>query len=101
MHLHNSVSFSTTRAPPPQTIFPYTTLFRSPPRQASPGLREQSERGARQASRAVRAAPRGSARTARDACRAPRSEDRKSTRLNASHLGISYAVFCLKKKIIE
>src|SRR5205814_9757546 len=31
----------------------------------------------------------------------PRRSDRKSTRLNSSHLGISYAVFCLKKKIIE
>src|ERR1035438_10686609 len=32
--------------------------------------------------------------------RRPRPSDRKSTRLNSSHLGISYAVFCLKKKIV-
>src|SRR5262245_65040386 len=64
------------RRPPRSTLFPYTTLFRS--------------------SRLARAAPgrpRCSSTAASWACR-----DRKSTRLNSSHLGISYAVFCLKKK---
>src|SRR5262245_65088725 len=63
------------RRPPRSTLFPYTTLFRS---------------GAGSApARSGRGRPRG-----RD--QPPR--DRKSTRLNSSHLGISYAVFCLKKK---
>src|SRR5471030_3482923 len=61
------------RRPPRSTLFPYTTLFRSP------GL----HRG--------RAHLRGGQRRRR-------VQDRKSTRLNSSHLGISYAVFCLKKK---
>src|SRR2546426_8326237 len=89
------------RLPPRSTLFPYTTLFRSalpmfnfehrfenldtnvldvgppcPPRGGHAG------RGARD----------------RDASRAAAPGDRKSTRLNSSHLVISYAVFCLKKK---
>src|SRR6185503_14592335 len=64
------------RRPPRSTLFPYTTLFRSPPR-ARPG----------------EAAPHA------PPARPPtRSGDRKSTRLNSSHGYISYAVFCLKKK---
>src|SRR3989454_7045911 len=67
------------RRPPRSTLFPYTTLFRSP---KSPPLwtvvtSTQSTRG----SNAY-----------------VTSGDRKSTRLNSSHLVISYAVFCLKKK---
>src|ERR1035441_2691551 len=61
--------------PPRSTLFPYTTLFRSGERRWRPH-RHRS----------------GHARKAR------RQSDRKSTRLNSSHLGISYAVFCLKKK---
>src|SRR6266850_6730125 len=61
------------RRPPRSTLFPYTTLFRSWPRRSLP-LRWRSRR-----------------------CRSP-APDRKSTRLNSSHLVISYAVFCLKKK---
>src|SRR5256885_7232186 len=64
------------RRPPRSTLFPYTTLFRSHER-AVPAGRHPQRRG--------RAAV-GEAR------------DRKSTRLNSSHLVISYAVFCLKKK---
>src|SRR5215469_17082909 len=65
------------RRPPRSTLFPYTTLFRSCP--------------------AAGSAPpcawrRCMARVARSAA------DRKSTRLNSSHVEISYAVFCLKKK---
>src|SRR5262245_65398549 len=63
------------------TPFPYTTLFRS----TLHAERIEREIGA------LDAAPRGAASSA------PIS-DRKSTRLNSSHLGISYAVFCLKKK---
>src|SRR5882724_11462510 len=64
-----------TRRPPRSTLFPYPTLFRSRPRS-------------------------GRCRHARG-LKSPRrlqTRDRKSTRLNSSHLGISYAVFCLKKK---
>src|SRR5258705_3045348 len=83
------------RRPPRSTLFPYTTLFRSfrteayanptsvafnspapPPPTGGPvslDLRNQKDTG-------------------------PPVGDRKSTRLNSSHLGISYAVFCLKKK---
>src|SRR5262245_65122052 len=65
------------RRPPRSTLFPYTTLFRSGP--------ARHHRGG------------GPARS--DGAGAdPAGPDRKSTRLNSSHLGISYAVFCLKKK---
>src|SRR5689334_23893046 len=74
------------RRPPRSTLFPYTTLFRSARRRA------RERRDAR-----VRAALL-QRRLARDA-RARRRADRKSTRLNSSHSSISYAVFCLKKKI--
>src|SRR6266576_5358651 len=60
------------RRPPRSTLFPYTTLFRSPPCSRWSGCcswRPRSTAG-----------------------------DRKSTRLNSSHVEISYAVFCLKKK---
>src|SRR3712207_8014380 len=80
------------RRPPRSTLFPYTTLFRSPhPARArgngavrgndrAPGRRRVHHRCGRtvQSTRAGR--------------------DRKSTRLNSSHANISYAVFCLKKK---
>src|SRR5215471_7714846 len=65
------------RRPPRSTLFPYTTLFRSRRRGRSP-----------------RRPPRGTRHG-----RAP--PDRKSTRLNSSHVEISYAVFCLKKKKTE
>src|SRR5256885_3167729 len=68
------------RRPPRSTLFPYTTLFRS----LGNGL--GTDRGAVQRVRRV-------AERDREQCR-----DRKSTRLNSSHLVISYAVFCLKKK---
>src|SRR5436309_11743276 len=67
------------RRPPRSTLFPYTTLFRSvwcnissiSTAQVSPFTRKYST---------------------------SRAKDRKSTRLNSSHVKISYAVFCLKKK---
>src|SRR2546422_8286186 len=64
------------RRPPRSTLFPYTTLFRSP-------------------ARAVRSA---AAVAHREPGLTPPRGDRKSTRLNSSHGYISYAVFCLKKK---
>src|SRR2546426_7784830 len=70
------------RRPPRSTLFPYTTLFRSP--DDGPGA-ERIAAGGQAALRASQQAR-------------PHGIDRKSTRLNSSHLVISYAVFCLKKK---
>src|SRR5256885_12767726 len=79
------------RRPPRSTLFPYTTLFRSDPGSnangAAPGitgnwLRERFQ---------ISSWP-------GTAYNAVAQADRKSTRLNSSHLVISYAVFCLKKK---
>src|SRR2546426_8171890 len=83
------------RRPPRSTLFPYTTLFRS--------LRardhERNHRGAEGAVPQL-AVPHPIARRGERLVVADegRPIDRKSTRLNSSHLVISYAVFCLKKK---
>src|SRR5437899_6106684 len=69
------------------TLFPYTTLFRSISGQVD-GRRVQLGNAALLADSSIEAGSVG--------VRA--QGDRKSTRLNSSHLGISYAVFCLKKK---
>src|SRR5256885_4353985 len=74
------------RRPPRSTLFPYTTLFRSEPNQVrfvivGIGLNVNQEKFP------------GELATLATSLR-----DRKSTRLNSSHLVISYAVFCLKKK---
>src|SRR5204863_7601641 len=68
------IFFLMIRRPPRSTLFPYTTLFRScePPRRSRESRFAEPSPGAPQ--------------------------DRKSTRLNSSHVEISYAVFCLKKK---
>src|SRR2546430_10782125 len=77
------------RRPPRSTLFPYTTLFRSPV-----GIPERGQfRRVRDVESAQHAAL-GHALDLGDG----RLEDRKSTRLNSSHSQISYAVFCLKKK---
>src|SRR2546426_11990544 len=81
------------RRPPRSTLFPYTTLFRS--RWAQP-RGEPGRRRPRYRSR--RAAPRRRDAGLCPAWRFATTRDRKSTRLNSSHLVISYAVFCLKKK---
>src|SRR5689334_24157295 len=91
--------------PPSSTLFPYTTLFRSrtrrrraddrpagpehdgvPARRRAPAV---PDRGGRRDLGGRRVRDRG----------LPRQRDRKSTRLNSSHSSISYAVFCLKKKM--
>src|SRR3712207_8399324 len=89
------------RRPPRSTLFPYTTLFRSLV------LRLQPDRILVQVAVVADLVPGGDDRADRvrvglggvtgdeEGCR----EDRKSTRLNSSHANISYAVFCLKKKI--
>src|SRR5256885_14661646 len=83
------------RRPPRSTLFPYTTLFRSG-RGGRARPRGRADGGAaapvRPGPGPVRAHPR------RHAAGQPAGQDRKSTRLNSSHLVISYAVFCLKKK---
>src|SRR5690242_20937569 len=97
------------RRPPTSTLFPYTTLFRSVERGGRERRREQGQPD--QSAGETRAhghdpslfncrvkkrldvllVERGLAET----------RDRKSTRLNSSHMSISYAVFCLKKKKAE
>src|SRR5207253_9467925 len=88
--------------PPTFTLFPYTTLFRSPgafhflvPVLTEPELTGRERRGLHEVDEAI----------GRDAEPRPADRfvnlmeaDRKSTRLNSSHVAISYAVFCLKKK---
>src|SRR2546426_7499057 len=85
------------RRPPRSTLFPYTTLFRS--RLAGqPIIRVEREHAAQRECEPApgrrEPAPRAQVTSANDHLQ----EDRKSTRLNSSHLVISYAVFCLKKK---
>src|SRR5207253_11257268 len=75
--------------PPTPTLFPYTTLFRSP---ASPTPPRGETRGGDPGA----GPPRVEIVSVKDELVAP--IDRKSTRLNSSHVAISYAVFCLKKK---
>src|SRR5437899_6408107 len=67
------------RRPPRFTLFPYTTLFRSGADLGDDAAEPRHDGGQHRQPRLM-------------------AGDRKSTRLNSSHLGISYAVFCLKKK---
>src|SRR2546426_8393764 len=90
------------RRPPRSTLFPYTTLFRSLRRPAE-GDGAAQRRGPRLGSRPASHHSHSSRDRAQGALLRPRQNsrdrgDRKSTRLNSSHLVISYAVFCLKKK---
>src|SRR2546430_6158371 len=92
------------RRPPRSTLFPYTTLFRSPGGIAHLGVPWRAASAAVAGHPAYERWP----RTGRRLCAVSRSVplvsapegpvDRKSTRLNSSHSQISYAVFCLKKK---
>src|SRR5258705_2853442 len=91
------------RRPPRSTLFPYTTLFRSRVRRGKGTIaaaRGKEGSGADAGQPAVGSALHGfNPDTDGQADRrAAARRDRKSTRLNSSHLGISYAVFCLKKK---
>src|SRR5438477_8456728 len=82
--------------PPRSTLFPYTTLFRSEVHQA--GAADQAhDRGDAGLDPPEEDAP-GSAGFLVGHVRPSLTVDRKSTRLNSSHMSISYAVFCLKKK---
>src|SRR5216684_6747947 len=81
--ISSSFFFLMIRRPPRSTLFPYTTLFRSPARLATPELQTLLPEPLAAEWNAVVVG---------------RDGDRKSTRLNSSHGYISYAVFCLKKK---
>src|SRR5690242_21433011 len=91
-----------TRRPPSSTLFPYTTLFRSAvifvsPCQALCVSRSLSRGGSAALFCAVVQPP---PPWWWPPPLSPPPPDRKSTRLNSSHMSISYAVFCLKKKIL-
>src|SRR3712207_7202548 len=79
------------RRPPRSTLFPYTTLFRSLPEQAT--VIRAAARHLLDGNLALDKTTEAGESKARET-----AEDRKSTRLNSSHANISYAVFCLKKK---
>src|SRR3712207_7348414 len=97
------------RGPPTSTLFPYTTLFRSPEAHRVRSLRGRLTLGVTLVLAAVLLGAgailledvrRSELDALDDRLRrtAELSRDRKSTRLNSSHANISYAVFCLKKK---
>src|SRR5256885_6951038 len=88
------------RRPPRSTLFPYTTLFRSGDRFSRDSTEHDRCSRAKTDRRKVQEpfghdAANGHHQIGR---RQHHDKDRKSTRLNSSHLVISYAVFCLKKK---
>src|SRR2546430_6745776 len=98
------------RRPPRSTLFPYTTLFRSLPKEAL-GLQQRPAEQRARPNTAPEVDGHGAERPGQPCRRLPeergfpgpvraqeRDRDRKSTRLNSSHSQISYAVFCLKKK---
>src|SRR5690554_7012934 len=97
------------RRPPRSTLFPYTTLFRSSQKQTVAAMASEVMRNPLlTVTTVVRpwrqhlAPPNGLGRSADLARRLLQlAPDRKSTRLNSSHVRISYAVFCLKKKTIK
>src|SRR5437660_3914814 len=86
--IHLVLFFLIIRRPPRSTLFPYTTLFRSLLVGIEPGVLDRA--GHRRPAAAADEEPLHAREIAR--------QDRKSTRLNSSHVAISYAVFCLKKK---
>src|SRR5256885_5714973 len=100
------------RRPPRSTLFPYTTLFRSrldahpEPRRGEPSRLEirilvpvLEERGLVDLPEQISGDGTRPDLGKLGLPQLPEEQDRKSTRLNSSHLVISYAVFCLKKKI--
>src|SRR5690606_40892716 len=95
---------SPTRRPPSSTLFPYTTLFRSRPLHAHADAGPEHHHALHRPHRRAHEHDGAGARRA-DAGGHHQGQrhrfgrrDRKSTRLNSSHVKISYAVFCLKKK---
>src|SRR3712207_7426508 len=98
------------RRPPRSTLFPYTTLFRSRSMGSQRALGRRAPKSPADLDATVVAIVDRLARRLRAAHRVCRTvtlrlrfadfSDRKSTRLNSSHANISYAAFCLKKKIL-
>src|SRR5690242_20761255 len=96
--------------PPRSTLFPYTTLFRSGTSISSGGIIQDSAASSGLGTGAVTISSGGelllngaslSSTNTISVAGTGVSRDRKSTRLNSSHMSISYAVFCLKKKNVE
>src|SRR3712207_7210552 len=95
------------RRPPRSTLFPYTTLFRSVPDEHDLDLpvasaQEDVEQHVEPLGQVLHVLGHGAGDVHQAEHHGPRDrlrQDRKSTRLNSSHANISYAVFCLKKKI--
>src|SRR5436309_11861385 len=87
------------RRPPRSTLFPYTTLFRS--LQSDGATKHAAERPRGQGSNLSSLPQWSRGRKTGQRTEVAPLADRKSTRLNSSHVKISYAVFCLKKKIIK
>src|SRR5204862_6815687 len=87
------------RPPPSPPLFPYTTLFRS-----ASGIplgtsgRDRTPRPGKSLLRLRRAGTGADKNSTAPSRKSSQAKDRKSTRLNSSHVEISYAVFCLKKK---
>src|SRR5690348_18028061 len=98
--MSSHVSFLATRQPPRSTLFPYTTLFRSEIAAAARELARAAAEG--RLDPATITPELFASRLFTSALPEPDlviRTDRKSTRLNSSHPSISYAVFCLKKKM--
>src|SRR5699024_12636017 len=98
-HLCFLVFFSRLPRPPLSTLFPYTTLFRSA--EVAPEEDFQITGEGFAGDRQVELVIDGETEQVLDVIDASVQADRKSTRLNSSHVSISYAVFCLKKKKLE
>src|SRR5690606_41640049 len=100
VHVNIGYILTFVRRPQTDTLFPYTTLFRSWPRASGSSVKNtgtsRSSKPSSSPSPSSSAEPRPV--SANPAAIQRRSADRKSTRLNSSHVKISYAVFCLKKK---
>src|SRR5438067_9801757 len=90
------------RRTPRSTLFPYTTLFRSSRavqlQQKGATMTQQQQQAAMQEINQMQQALQAKKQQLDNQLYADNSKDRKSTRLNSSHVSISYAVFCLKKK---
>src|SRR5260221_10432306 len=86
------------RRPPRSTLFPYTTLFRSPATRQAPAHVAAGHERCDRVRLPLRRPRRDGAGVHPPRARVAARRDRKSTRLNSSHTVISYAVFCLKKK---
>src|SRR5207249_10044240 len=94
VHSTSLTSFSLiTPRPPTSTLFPYTTLFRSKTHITKPSIMKKAHNRWRHFYLG-----RVDVKSRKIFFHFTRREDRKSTRLNSSHVSISYAVFCLKKK---